>query len=368
MNAGCIYDNNQFLIEEGIDLSKQKQITRNLIDKVNKVNYCHGFEGVDLSRFDLTNLSMEDISYITFDEKTKWPTEEKLPKKFNPKMLLQSRKGAVVGLKELRNAGITGKGVNVVYIDQQNKYVFNHEEFIHLNYEYFDFNGEDLDCFHPYGVLSNLCGKNTGVAPDINLFYYSAYKWKEFDKSMLKCLTDVLEKLKEGKSLDVVGISGPLYLIKEEKTEEQKQIDKVVKEIESFGCVVIDGFRFLDCFTCCGLDANVNSSFEAIDYVSWASAEDRRKPAFICKGQVIAEWQTTNQYVYQGTNCDSWPIAQGVGLFALCRQIDNKITYKEFVEATRKSILKNSQNNTIIDFQQCIEHIKNNVREKCVIQ
>ena len=54
MDAGCVYDNNQFLIEEGIDLSKLKIITRDLIDRVNKVNYCHGFEGVDLSRFNLT--------------------------------------------------------------------------------------------------------------------------------------------------------------------------------------------------------------------------------------------------------------------------------------------------------------------------
>ena len=46
MDAGYIYDNNELLLEEGIDLSKEKQITRELIDKVNKVNYCHGFECV----------------------------------------------------------------------------------------------------------------------------------------------------------------------------------------------------------------------------------------------------------------------------------------------------------------------------------
>ena len=359
MNAGYIYDNNQYLIEEGIDLSKISQVTRELIDRVNKVNYCHGFEGVDLSRFDLTNLTLDDIGNITFDENTKWPNQDKLPKGFNPHLLLKNRKGAIAGLTELRNEGITGKGVNVVYIDQQNKYVFNHEEFKHLNYEYFDFNGDDLDCFHPYGVLSNLCGKNTGVAPNINLFYYSAYRWKQNDKSMLECLTDVLNKLKKGKAFDIVGISGPLYLKKDVKTKEQKQIDLIVEQIEFFGCVVVDGFRFLDSFTCCGLEALDQYSFNNIDYPTFATEEDKLKPAFICKGQVIAEWQTSNKYVYQGTNCDSWPTAQCVGLFALCRQVDEKITWNKFIANIRKSLI----NNKVIDFRQCIEQTKNNMRE-----
>jgi hypothetical protein len=356
MDAGYIYDNNELLLEEGIDLSKEKQITRELIDKVNKVNYCHGFECVDLSRFDLTNLSLEDISNITFDERTKWPGKDKLPDGFDPQILLETRKGIYPGIKSLHKDGINGRGVNVVYIDQQNKFVFNHDEFKHLNYEYFDFNGYDLDEFHPYGVLSNLCGTNTGVAPNINLLYYSAFRWKEYDESMLASLCDVLEKIESGNEIDVVGVSGPIYYRnKGEKTAAQQKIDEVVEKIEKYGCVVIDGYRFLDNFTCCGVIAEEDFSYYDVDFVSWASEEDKMKPAFICKGQVIAEWQTTNQYVYQGTNCDSWPIAQCVGLFALCRQVNKKITYEDFLNAVKKSTLVNN----VISFDKCIEHVRN---------
>ena len=112
---------------------------------------------------------------------------------------------------------------------------------------------------------------------------------------------------------------------------------------------MIDGYRFLNDFTCCGLEAGIQYSFENLDYVSWANEDDKLKPAFICKGQVIAEWQSTNEYVYQGTNCDSWPIAQCVGLFALCRQIDKKITYEKFVAITRKSLI----NKKLLDFEKC---------------
>ncbi len=363
MDAGYIYDNNANLIEEGIDISKLKYITREVINDVNKVNYCHGFEGIDLSKFDLSNLSLDDISNITFDQKTKWPDSSKLPKGFSPSILLQDRKGCFPGIRDLHKLGINGQGINVVYIDQQNKFVFNHEEFKHLNYQYFDFNDYDLDEFHPYGVLSNLCGKNTGVAPNINLYYYSAYRWKENDKSMLECLLDVLQKLKDGKHIDVVGISGPLYFMNnKQQTPEQKKIDEIVEQIQAFGCVVIDGYRFLDDFTCCGLEISEQMSFENLDYVSWANEDDKLKPAFICKGQVIAEWQTKNEYVYQGTNCDSWPIAQCVGLFALCRQIDNHITYDSFVANINKSLI----NNKVIDFHRCILHIKNNTNENYI--
>ena len=175
-----------------------------------------------------------------------------------------------------------------------------------------------------------MCGKNTGVAPNINLLYYSAFRWKEYDESMLASLGDVLEKIESGNQIDVVGVSGPIYYRnKGEKTAAQQKINEVVEKIEKYGCVVIDGYRFLDNFTCCGVIAEEDFSYYDVDFVSWASEEDMMKPAFICKGQVIAEWQTTNQYVYQGTNCDSWPISQCVGLFALCRQVNKKITYEE---------------------------------------
>ena len=355
MDAGCIYDNNELLLEEGIDLSKVKQITRELIDQVNKINYCHGFEGIDLSNFDLTNLSLEDISNMTFDERTTWPSEEKIPVGFYPSILLNARKGIYPGIKELHKAGIDGKGVNVVYIDQQNKFVFDHKEFKHLKYKYFDFNGCELDQFHPYGVLSNLCGKNVGVAPNINLFYYSAVRWKEYDESMLDSLCDVLEKIENGNQFDVVGISGPIYFRSNNaKTEVQKRIEEVVEKIEKYGCVVIDGYRFLDRFTCCGVNAKEKLSLDDIDFPSWASEEDKLKPAFICKGQVIAEWQTKDQYVYQGTNCDSWPIAQCVGLFSLCRQVNKKITYDDFLDVVKKSALLNN----VISCDKCIEKFR----------
>ena len=174
-----------------------------------------------------------------------------------------------------------------------------------------------------------------------------------------------MQRLLNGNHFDVVGISGPLYFKRNTTlTPEQKKIDEIVKQIETFGCVVIDGYRFLDNFTCCGLEISDELSFENLDYVLWATENDKLKPAFICKGQVIAEWQTTNEYVYQGTNCDSWPIAQCVGLFALCRQIDKKLTYKKFVANIRKSLIDNK----LIDFKTCIEITKNNINENLLIE
>ena len=52
----------------------------------------YGFSKKDVSQKDLSQVSIERISNISFDEYTKWPEESKLPKNFNPNIWFETRK------------------------------------------------------------------------------------------------------------------------------------------------------------------------------------------------------------------------------------------------------------------------------------
>jgi len=77
-----------------------------------------GFCAQDLSTKDMSQVSLECISSISFDQSTKWPNENKLPKGFNPDLWLRVGKYPGLSLNKIHEKGITGKGVSVAVIDK----------------------------------------------------------------------------------------------------------------------------------------------------------------------------------------------------------------------------------------------------------
>ena len=66
----------------------------------------------------MSQVSLECISSISFDQSTKWPNENKLPKGFNPDLWLRVGKYPGLSLNKIHEKGITGKGVSVAVIDK----------------------------------------------------------------------------------------------------------------------------------------------------------------------------------------------------------------------------------------------------------
>ena len=50
----------------------------------------------------------------------------------------------------------------------------------------------------------------------------------------------------------------------------------------------------------------------------------------VCSGRTIPEYCTASGYKYEVVDCFSWTIPQCVGYYALCLQINPKITFDEF--------------------------------------
>ena len=133
------------------------------------------FNWFDVFSTDISNINLRDagekIKYMSFDDKTIFPSDDKMPSDFNPKVLLEKGKNPGLGIKTIHADGITGKGVTVAIID--NALNIDHQE-IKNNVIHYEILGRPVENFHGPAVSSLLCGKNIGVAPDVKLVYFAS--------------------------------------------------------------------------------------------------------------------------------------------------------------------------------------------------
>ena len=154
-----------------------------------------GLGYTDLSKYDLSKLDKEHMAMLTFNSSTIWPSADKMPKDYNPQEILERGKDPMLGIRELHKSGITGKGVAIACMD--NCINTSHIEFSDANIHIKDEVKQEPH-FHGEGVLSNLLGKNIGVAPDVECYYYAVHFWngEKFIELYTRYLDDIINKIK----------------------------------------------------------------------------------------------------------------------------------------------------------------------------
>lgn len=132
---------------------------------------CYDVRGYDITQLELTD---EQLLNLTIDKTTVMTSEQKAI--LEPYM--EAMKNPGLGIRQLHEQGFTGKGVKMAIIDGP---LGMHEEYKdNIVGEVRDINSEELggDCMfasmHGAAVISIAAGKNTGVAPDAGVVYYSA--------------------------------------------------------------------------------------------------------------------------------------------------------------------------------------------------
>ncbi len=79
----------------------------------------------DMSGLDLRKSGDVLMKYASFDTDTRWPKQK--PTKYDPRRILELGKNPGLGVRALHEAGITGRGVHVAFIDQS--LLLEHEEY-----------------------------------------------------------------------------------------------------------------------------------------------------------------------------------------------------------------------------------------------
>lgn len=116
------------------------------------------FSCADLSDRDLTKVPVEKLMRLPFGNKTIWPSEDKLPKGFDPHAVLGQAltfKGCKV--ENMHSQGIMGQGTTIAFID--NAFNLDHVEVSDSNIEYIDFSNGSPNNFHGIVTSSYLVGK-----------------------------------------------------------------------------------------------------------------------------------------------------------------------------------------------------------------
>ncbi len=203
-----------------------------------QLNEYTSFEHLDVSSYDLSKI---DILKIRYAEDTKWPEDKtKLPNAFNPKDFLEKRKNPGLGVRELHQQGVCGQGRAVAVIDSFR--LFNHVEYLHSlkGYEEIHIDENNYGGGENCAYISALVGKNCGVAPEADVYYYAvdnANRTQLYYAEAIRKVCLLHQKLKEeGKNgIDVIailyGLTNPLF-----KDEEGfEETCAAVKEAEALG-------------------------------------------------------------------------------------------------------------------------------------
>lgn len=347
-----------------LDKEKPMVVIPNFSDNEQNIRF-NWFDvfSTDISNIDLREAS-DKIKYMSFDDKTIFPSNDKMPGNFNPQAILESGKNPGLGIKNLHTKGITGKGVTVAIID--NALNIDHKE-IKDNIVHYEKLGHPVENYHGPAVSSLLCGKTVGVAPDVKLVYFaSSFLPKEnenkqfsFDNDIL-ALNKILEMnsyLPKDKKISAVSISRGWY-------GDDKEFKEVVSKLIDSGVFVFTanandyyagfpGTMFLARNPDSDPD-DVQSYFAAFDYPA-------NEFLFVPSGnRTTASHMANDSYMYWGARNGgiSWQMPYVVGMWALAKQVYPDLQPKQFIEIMMQTAYKTYKGENIINPTKIIEYLK----------
>jgi len=329
-----------------------------------------GFSYLDLSDKDLSSVSLEVLSRVSFSSTTIWPTQSKLPKCFNPQEILKQATTTNEDVKNLHKKGITGEGITIAVIDNR----FQGEN--HIEFE----NANLIKCtlssakivdyhFHMEDVLAKLCGKNLGIAPNSKVLYYEVSDEEDCSLDVLNALKDIKTRILNGEQIRIINYS---YSLTDEDNpfKYQQECINLVQELKQLNCEIIDSTRFGEQFFCCGTTfLNVEDKIACYTPASFVKGKTyeskvKNKVNILCSGRTIPEFCTPSGYKYEPIDCFSWTIPQCVGYYALCLQINPNLTYGHFTELCKRSCDISSSSLKVLNAERLIENIKLNINER----
>ena len=361
--------------------------------------------GKDLSKENLSGISVDTLITTDFDTETIWPEKEKLPRDFNPEKLLDEGKNPGLGARELHEQGITGQGVVVAIIDQ--KLDISHPEYKDSVIGYTEYDGAEKEGISMHGpaVTSLLVGKDCGVAPGAKLIYKAVPSDRSFF-SKAQALNDIIEgnkNIPQKEKVRIVSCSiGYMTERPEPGLDEWVNALEKAKEEEIF-VVDVGGNQINVSFSGGGSSGN-KDDFES--YSPWLYQEEfnkiisggdvneilkklrevRNDFAAISdsdlrkmieehlekrKKRVVApiivpsdyrtmasSWNKEGQYMYNGKGGISWSVPYLAGLFALILQVNPNIKREEIAEIINKSAVVNKKGLRIVNPKGIIDLVK----------
>jgi subtilisin family serine protease len=313
----------------------QKLVLRNNNDLVKLDNF-QGFQDISLVNLDLKE-EIERIASLDFDSLTQWPPRDKLPPGFYPRELLKKGKNPGLGIRDLHEQGINGKGIGIAIIDQP--LLLGHEEYTSRIIRY---DATGLQRFSPqmHGspIVSIAVGKEIGVAPEAVLTYFAVPMWKKSNLPYIRSFRRIFqldEILPAEEKIRAVSISTGGFSYKK-GFEEWKN---VLEEAENKGIFVATcDPDFLDYGTLTLIENQ--DPDDPNNYIPGKYVSEHDLLRIPTGNKTIASHRGINVYTFERQGGMSWAAPYLAGLAALAFQVNPGIKPAKIKELLVKTATK----------------------------
>jgi subtilisin family serine protease len=307
------------------------------------------FRSSDLVDLDLSR-SMDILKLADFDSQTQWPPSNQLPASFSVQQTMDMGKDPGLGMRELHEKGITGRGVGIAIIDQT--LLVDHQEYVKQLRVYEE--GDDITdgwlgtSMHGPAVASIAVGKTVGVAPEADLYFIakgncgvdatasSSFDFSCLAKGVLRIIA-INQGLPEHRKIRVLSLS----IGWSAQQKGYPEMTDAVNKASAAGIFVISssisqtyGFKFHGMGRDSQVDPNLFNSYLPGSW--WAQQFYDGKTTLNQTLLVPMDARTTasptgiHDYVFYGEGGWSWSIPYLAGMYALACQVDPGITPQRF--------------------------------------
>lgn len=249
----------------------------------------------------------------------------KTPEGYDPGALLEWGKYPGLNVDLLQKHGFTGKGAVVAYIDQP---IANHEQYAGVALHYTN-NTDSNQSMHGPAVLSLLAGKDTGTAPEAEVYYYAHASWLADQTTHAACLYQIIEQnksLPEGQRITMVGFSDNI----DESEKNADAFRDAVTACEKAGIMVwfcgeYGAGSFLPM-------SDKNDPRNLVPEEWWGSGHRPKLVMVPAAGRTTAATMGGASYIYWASGGLSWTMPYMLGLYAIATEIDPSLTQDQLRE------------------------------------
>lgn len=315
------------------------------IASVGKINaYDEFYGGYDLNIKENLKGHLALANTLTFSNKT---TFSEVPDGFDPDELLEWGKYPGLNMDILKKYGFTGSGATIAYIDQPVDTSEN-EQYKKADVHYTSNvkNGQNSS-MHGATVLSLLCGKDTGTAPDATVFYYAHEAWKMDQKTHAKCLYQLIEqnkKLPKNKKITMVGFSDNI-------DETEKNADALREAVAACEKVGIMVWFCGEYETASFIPNSDKNNFENITVNAKYTSDKLREDwlVYVPASGRTAACDGENTYIYWSAGGLSWTMPYMLGLYGIVKEIDPSLTQDDIRELVVSTAYTNTAGMRIVN-------------------
>jgi serine protease AprX len=309
-------------------------------------------------------LGEEVIQTLWFNQTAEWWSAEN---KETAKIILKLGMNPGLGVRDLHDQGITGKGVTVAIIDQPMR--LDHPEFEDKVVKYHVIGTDTTWSMHGPAVTSLLVGENIGTAPDASVYFVGVPSWLDDAQYYADALDWIIaenKKLPEGNKIRVVSVSTMPSGLWALLHKNQDAWDAAYKRATDAGLLV------LDCTYEQGITVPCTYDLYDPDNVSkcipnWSGPINPPHPRINIPTRrttaVQNELDPVFSYQYTGIGGLSWTVPYLSGVLAMGWQINPQLTSDQLLDMIFASAYETNGPADIINPVAFIELVRQTINE-----